>query len=151
MNQAEEFISQWRDTLEKGALLHFSHGPRREHTGNHCQIADGFVTGQGMKPIGFNWELLDAGAPEGERRSGIGELVNALTHDLANPSHAWLPIGQARDCAKAFLSLFDLANLTLVSNRFDGLWNPIAGGAVEWGFLGYDHDQVALLLLASET
>jgi len=149
MERAEEFIARWRGVLEAGALVHFSYGARGGQSGNHCQIADEFVADQGMRPIGFNWELLDVSASEGERRSGMGELVNALTHSLANPSQLWLPSEEARECARGFLGLFDPSSVTLVSNRYDGLWNPVAGGAVEWGFFGFDNDKAVLLLLVS--
>lgn len=144
----QAFIERWRPVLESGALVKFAYGPRGSTSGNHCEIADQLVTTLGLKPIGFNWELLDAGAPEGSSRSGKGELIEALTHSLANPSQAWLSEAQARECADQFLSLFDPAALTLVSNRYDGLWNPIAGGATEWGFVGFDATQAVLLLLA---
>ena len=147
MSDPEAYISRWRPVLESGALVKFAYGPRSHEGGSHCDVADKFVGQLGLKQIGFNWELLDAGAPQGEPRSGIGELTKALTQDLANPSQPWLPEGEAFQCARQFISLFDQATLTLVSNRYDGLWNPIAGGSTEWGFLGFDDKQTVLLLL----
>jgi hypothetical protein len=147
----EAFSANWRSILETGALVHIAHGPRAGFEGNHCQIADGFIGQLGMTPIGFNWELLDASAGEGERRSGTGELVNALTHKIDNPGQPWLEPEQARACAADFLQGFDPLTLTLVSNRYDGLWNPIAGASVEWGFVAYDADTIALLLLAARS
>ena len=149
MEGPEAFIERWRAVLESGSLVKYAYGPRGEMAGNHCQNADQFVGALGLKQIGFNWELLDAGAPEGEARSGKGELVKALSHDLANPSHDWLSREEARACAHGFLELFDPATLTLVSNRYDGLWNPIAGAATEWGFVGFDKTRIVLLLLAA--
>lgn len=146
--KAQVFAKRWRPVLESGALVHFAYGPRAGETGNHCQVADRFVETLGLKTIGFNWQLLDAYAPEGEVRSGVGELVKAFTENLANPSQPWLSRDEGVACAKEFLDLFDPATLTLVSNRYDGLWNPIAGGATEWGFVGFDGEMIALLLLA---
>ncbi|MEP0392818.1 MAG: hypothetical protein ABJ205_08050 [Erythrobacter sp.] len=146
--KARAFIERWRPVLESGALVHFAYGPCAAETGNHCQIADQFVEALGFKTIGFNWQLLDAGAPQGEVRSGLGELVKALTEDLVNPSRPWLSHQEGEACAKEFLDLFEAPALTLVSNRYDGLWNPIASAATEWGFVGFDHETTALLLLA---
>lgn len=146
--KAEAFAARWRPILEDGALVKFAYGPRGEAQGNHCQIADEFISTLGLKPIGFNWELLDAYAAKDEARSASGELVKAFAQRIDNPSKDWLDLTQARECADAFLGLFDTGTLTLVSNRYDGLWNPIAGGSAEWGFVGFDEDQIALLLLA---
>ena len=146
---ADAFIQRWRPVLEKGALVKFAYGPRAEPGGNHCQIADGFVGQLGLKEIGFNWELLDPHAPDGEARSAMGELLKSLTQNLENPSQSWLPRDEAKECAQAYLDLFDPATLTLVSNRYDGLWNPIAGGSTEWGFVGFDQAQIVLLLLVA--
>jgi len=148
MERAEAFITRWRSTLETGALVHFAYGPRGAQGGNHCVVADAFIGRLGLKTIGFNWELLDADAPEGKPRSGAGELLNAFTHNLVNPSLPWLPPDKAQACVQEFFALFDAASLTLISNRYDGLWNPIAGRATEWGFVGFDANMIALLLLA---
>ena len=145
---AQAFIDRWRPVLESGALVKFAYGPRASMTGNHCEVADRLVATLGLKQIGFNWELLDPLAPEGEPRSGKGELMKAFTQNLANPSQSWLSEPQARECAEGFLGLFDAATMTLVSNRYDGLWNPIAGGSTEWGFVGFDDTLSVLLLLA---
>ena len=148
MTEPQAFIERWRPVLESGALVKFAYGPRGNQSGNHCEIADQLVATLGLKQIGFNWELLDASAPEHAPRSGKGELMKALTQNLANPSQSWLSEPQARECAEAFLGLFNSATLTLVSNRYDGLWNPIAGGSTEWGFVGFDETLSVLLLLA---
>ena len=134
--------------LESGALVKFAYGPRGAQSGNHCEVANQLVATLGLKQIGFNWELLDASAPEDARRSGKGELMKAFTHNLANPSQPWLSEVQAGECADQFLGLFDPTTFTLVSNRYDGLWNPIAGGSTEWGFVGFDNKLSVLLLLA---
>jgi hypothetical protein len=147
MGATESFITRWRPVLESGALVKFAYGPRGTVAGNHCDIADQFVGQLGLKKIGFNWELLDASAPEGEPRSGRAELIKAFVNNLANPSQPWLSDVQASECAGEFLDLFDAGTLSLVSNRYDGLWNPIAGGSTEWGFVGFDSTQIVLLLL----
>lgn len=144
----EAFIERWRPVLESGALVKFAYGPRGSEPGNHCQIADRFVGALGLKTIGFNWELLDSDALQGSPRSGEGELLSALTTNLVNPSQPWLAQAEAKACADGFLNLFDRATLTLVSNRYDGLWNPIAGGTTEWGFVGFDAGKIVMLLLA---
>ncbi len=147
MTGPQAFIERWRPILESGALVKFAYGPRGSISGNHCEVADTIVGTLRLKQIGFNWELLDPGAPEGNVRSGRGELLKALTQNLANPSQPWLSQQDASECADQFLALFDPATLTLVSNRYDGLWNPIAGGTTEWGFVGFDAGQTVLLLL----
>ena len=110
-------------------------------------MADGFVKMLGRKPIGFNWELLDATGDFGSARSAIGELTQALCHDIANPSAPWLTQEAAQLCASQFLQLFDAGSLTVVANRYDGLWNPISGAAIEWGFVSFDQNNIALFLL----
>lgn len=152
MHGPQAFIERWRPVLESGALVKFAYGPISSsglrQSGNHCAVADEFVGTLGLKTIGFNWQLLDGNAPEGETRSGEGELLKALTQSLVNPSQPWLSEAEAKLCADEFLALFDPATLTLVSNRYDGLWNPIAGGTTEWGFVGFDAGKIVLLLLA---
>ncbi|MEM1052183.1 MAG: hypothetical protein AAGI28_08805 [Pseudomonadota bacterium] len=148
MEAPSAYIARWRPVLESGAKVKFAYGPSSPYTGNHCEIADDFVGTLALKQIGFNWELLDAGVPEGEPRSGKSELIKALTSDITNPSQPWLSPQVARDFAEGFLGLFEPTTLTLVSNRYDGLWNPIAGAATEWGFVGFDARHIVLLLLA---
>lgn len=146
-DKAQSFIAKWQAILEEGALVKFAYALREGQSGNHCDVADRFVETLGLKTIGFNWQLLDADAPQGDTRSGKGELVKAFTENLANPSQPWLSHGEGEACAREFLDLFDSATLTLVSNRYDGLWNPIAGGTTEWGFVGFDGKMIALVLL----
>ena len=148
MEAESAFIERRRPVLESGALVKFAFGPRGSQSGNHCEVADQLVATLGLKQIGFNWELLDAAAPQDAPRSGKGELMKALTQNLTNPSQPWLSDAQANECASEFLGLFDPDTFTLASNRYDGLWNPIAGGSTEWGFVGFDEARVVLLLLA---
>lgn len=149
MQTPEEFTEAWIERLSSGAQVLFRSGAPDPETLIHTAIADAFVRSVGLTPIGFNWELLDAAAPEHEPRSARAEIARALTHDIANPSQNWLDPDLARRCADAFLDLFDPATCTIVSNRYDGLWNPIAGREVEWGFVGFDGQRAALLLMTN--
>lgn len=141
------FGADWLGKLCKNAQIVFEHCPRSTTEGTHCDIADAFVSELGLKPIGFNWELLDASAGQREPRSAFSELVKALSRDIANPNKPALPANQAEQCAQQFIDLFARGPLTIVSNRYDGLWNPISGAATEWGFIGFDQEHAALLLL----
>ena len=145
----EAFGAAWVDQLASGVMVLFRAGRPSPDAFIHSAIADAFAEELGLTPIGFNWELLDASAAENEPRSALCEITKALSHDIANPSTPWLDQDQARQCARDFLSLFDAGDRTVVSNRYDGLWNPISGGAVEWGFVGFDKNRIAILLLVA--
>jgi len=145
-----DFERRWLDRLASGAKVLSRAGEPGETAFTHASIADEFVNSLGLKPIGFNWELLDASAPADGVRSALGEMAKALGSDLHNPSKQWLAPDQATHCARDFLDMFDRNDLTVVSNRYDGLWNPIAGGEVEWGFVSFDRQRIALLLLVAQ-
>ncbi|MEM6475761.1 MAG: hypothetical protein AAF687_06305 [Pseudomonadota bacterium] len=147
LSDLEAFGAKWLPVIEPGARVMFEYAKLESLSGIHTSIADGFVERLGLKPIGFNWELLDANADASEPRCALGEMTQALAHDISNPSRDWLSRQTAQEAAQEFLEAFDPATRTLVSNRYDGLWNPIAGAAIEWGFVGYDDEQIALLLL----
>lgn len=145
---AERFSAAWLATLNQGAAVEFHHAGGEVPLGLHTAIADDFMGELGFKRIGFNWELLDA-APEADGpRSAEHQLVEALSKDISNPSCPWLPLGEAERCARDLLSLFDPDTRTLVSNRYDGLWNPVSGAANEWAFVAFDSKLKALLLIA---
>ena len=127
--------------------MHFCTGLAPENAFTHTAIADAFVCAQGFSAIRFNWELLDAGALPPASRSAFGEISTALSGKLSNPNTPWLERGEAEQCAGDFLKLFDPQYCTIVSNRYDGLWHPISGAGVEWGFVGFDNGFAALLLL----
>jgi len=146
----DDFAAEWCDRLANGALVLFRHGAPADDAFTHSAIADAFIKSLGMTPIGFNWELLDAQGNVGDTRSALEEITKALSHDLSKPSTPWLDQPSADRCAREFLGLFDADRCTIVSNRFDGLWNPIAGGDVEWGFVGFDQSRIALLLLVAK-
>ncbi|MEL6531366.1 MAG: hypothetical protein AAFQ27_15515 [Pseudomonadota bacterium] len=150
MTTPEEFEQTWLPRLTQEASVLFRCGTPPKGAITHTSAADAFVRSLGLKPIGFNWELLDASADAQASRSAVGEITKAISSDLANPSQLWLAPDVAQSCAQDFLNLFDAADLTVVSNRHDGLWNPIAGGEVEWGFVGYDRHKIALLLLVAQ-
>lgn len=148
MSEFEAFEDKWLPVLASRAMVCFRSGTPDPDAFTHAAIADQFVQSHQMSPIGFNWELLDADADRDKPRSALGELTKALSHDLANPSKDWLEQKTASQCAQEFLSLFEPAGRTIIANRYDGLWNPISGQAVEWGFVGFDQRKIALLLLA---
>ena len=135
--------------LQADAKVAFHHGPLPALAGIHSAVADAFVEQHGLQPIGFNWELLDASAAADEPRSALGEMAKALKDNIAQPGKRWLGEQAAQDCASDFLAALDPATRTVVSNRYDGLWNPISGAPVEWGFVGFDDRHAALLLIAS--
>lgn len=142
------FEAKWLSRLNEGARTAFHHGLTSSDAGLHSAVADAFVEELGYSAIGFNWELLDANAPPDKSRSAIGELTKALANDISNPSRGWLGEATARACAQDLLSAFDSTTLTVVSNRYDGLWNPISGASVEWGIVCFDDRHIALLLIA---
>lgn len=130
-----------------GAKVRFECGLRENAGLVHTNIANDYVQSLGYRSIGYNWELLDAEADGQAPRSAIRQIAEALSHELSNPSKDWLPAQTASACASDFLALFDPAGLTVVSNRYDGLWNPIAGFGAEWCFVGFDEQCIAMLLL----
>jgi len=146
----EAFHRTWMTKLNTGAKAVFGHGALPAHWTNYSVNADGIVESLGYTGIGFNWELLDAGADPSAPRSALGQIEQALLHALDNPSKPWLDPELAASCASDFVNLFDPAARTIVSNRYDGLWNPIAGAPVEWGFVGYDEELALVLLLIGE-
>lgn len=146
----ERFEADWLPRLNQGACTLFKYGEAASGAGLHSGVADEYVSGLGLKPIGFNWELLDACADAEKPRSAIGEITAAIANEISNPSKKWLGQAEAHKCARDLLKAFDPASLTVVSNRYDGLWNPISGASVEWGFVLFDTRHIALLLITGE-
>ena len=146
----ERFEAEWLPRLNRGASTVFQFAEAPGESRLHTAIADAFVSGLGYSAIGFNWELLDAEADAASPRSARGELTQAIANDIANPNSKWLGGYVASRCASDLLNAFDASTLTVVSNRFDGLWNPIAGADVEWAFVLFDDTQIALLLITPE-
>lgn len=145
------FEGQWLTRLNQGARTAFHHGLTASDAGLHSAVADAFVAEHGYNPIGFNWELLDPHGDPDRPRSAFGEITQAIANDISNPSKDWLGAATARLCAHELLAAFDSKTLTVVSNRFDGLWNPISGAGVEWGFVCFDDKHIALLLIAAQS
>lgn len=142
------FETQWLGRLREKAKVAFEFGPvPQDHTTPHA-IADHFVSARRLKPIGFNWELLDPSGDADAVRSALGEVTKALSGAIEDPGVPWLSQQDAARCARDFLSLFDADALVVVANRYDGLWNPISGAANEWGFFAFDGEHAALLLIA---
>ncbi|QFT76599.1 hypothetical protein [Erythrobacter sp. THAF29] len=144
----EAFRKKWLARLNRGARTTLEHASIDWVPGLHSAVADKFVTGLGFKAIGFNWELLDASPDASGPRVALTQLTEAFANDISNPSNVWLGTEEARECARDFLAAFDPATRTVVSNRYDGLWNPVSGASVEWGFVAYDAERIALLLIA---
>ncbi|MBV7258807.1 hypothetical protein [Erythrobacter crassostreae] len=143
----DRFESDWIPRLNSGAKTMFKHASPPPAMGLHSAIADTFVAELGYDSIGFNWELLDAAAGSASSRAAIGEITSAIAKDISNPSKDWLGEAAGRQCAADLLNAFDANSLTVVSNRYDGLWNPISGALVEWGFVCFDDANIALLLI----
>ncbi|MFU7529121.1 hypothetical protein [Qipengyuania sp. ASV99] len=142
-----QFAARWLPLLNNGARAQFHHRIGPIMPAPHSEIADGFIGGLGFAKIGFNWELLDALPGADGPRSAWAQMEQALAGDIANPARPWLAQADAAACARDFIALFDPERRTLVANRYDGLWNPIAGAAVEWAFVGFDDKAIALLLI----
>lgn len=142
-----QFAARWLPLLGTGARTLFHHRIGRIEPAPHSEIADGFIGGLGFQKIGFNWELLDASSGADGPRSAWAQMVQALAGDIANPAKPWLAQDDALACAGEFIALFDSGRRTLVSNRYDGLWNPISGAPVEWAFVGFDDKAIALLVI----
>ncbi len=141
----DAFISRWRQPLEARAQIVFRASERGYGGGNYCAVANAFVEQHGFKPIGFNWELLDPEASPDKPRSARGVIAEAFARDMALPQTQWL--GEtAKDCAADFVALFDQSERTIVSNRMGDLWNPLTDARIEWGFVGFDAERIALLL-----
>ena len=145
------FEARWLPRLNAVFRTLFHQGMTPPDAGLHSAVADNFVRELGYTPIGFNWELLDAHGDAQSPRSALGEMTKALASDISNPSREWLGQEIARICAQDLLSAFDSNTMTVVSNRYDGLWNPISGAEVEWGFVCFDDKYIALLLITEQS
>ncbi|BDI60010.1 hypothetical protein [Qipengyuania nanhaisediminis] len=150
MNAAlARFRETWLARLNEGAETLLFHEANPVEGGLHTRIADDFVASHGYKPIGFNWELLDAAPGATGKRAAPSQLAEAFAGRIENPRQEWLSRPDAEACAEAFLALFDEPPLTLVSNRYDGLWNPISSAHDQWAFVGFDRGATALLLITA--
>lgn len=147
MDALARFGEEWEPKIGKHAQISFHYAQYDGEAGAPYVIADRFVQLFGYQTIGHNWEMLDPQGQSGEPRAALTNVAQSVAMDLTRPSVTWLGQDQALQCARDFCNAFDLATQMIVSNRFDGLWHPIGGSDVEWAFVGYDTDAIALLLI----
>ncbi|MEO1488356.1 MAG: hypothetical protein AAFR88_02805 [Pseudomonadota bacterium] len=147
--QLERFIVAWRAKLDAQCELRFEREAVEGAAGLHTAIADGFVAKHELTPIGFNWEMLDPASETGER-SAVAAMAGALTKNMVFPSQEWLGEEAAQQCARDFVACFNPAACTMLTNRMDFGWNPISEATIEWAFVGFDDQAIALVLLMAE-
>lgn len=141
------FETRWRERLEAAASVEFRVGERGDAAIAPYAIADAFAVSQGFKPIGYNWEMLDAMAAEDEARSAIAALADAARHHMAFPKQVWLGADASR-FAREFVSAFG-SSATILTNRMDFGWHPLTDAQIEWAFVGYDDSHIALVVLTA--
>ena len=146
MEALEAFIARWRASLEEQAKVVFVSGEPSGAERTFGDKANAFVESQGLKPIGFNWELLDPYAGPEEPRSAVGTIAEAFSAHMEYPKREWLGRTRAEEMANEFLALFDKQSATILSNRMGDLWNPLTDARIEWAFVGMDDQRIALLL-----
>lgn len=151
LEQLESFFERWRGALTDGAEIRFEAQLLDNPPLLHTAVADDFVRSLGLRPIGQNWEMLDADAAPDAARSALAALQDALSHDMALPKQAWLGVERAAQCGSEFLACFDPSARTVLTNRMDFGWNPVTNAAIEWAFVGFDDRRIALLLLTAES
>jgi hypothetical protein len=146
----EEFIAAWRPRFGKHRDVRFAAQALDAPPGLHFALADGFVTGLGYKAIGANWELLDAdGAPDAPR-SAHAAFVEAFANDMVFSREPWLGPEAALALAEDFLACFEPRSRQIVTNRMYFGWNPITEATLEWAFVAFDDQAIALLLTTAE-
>jgi hypothetical protein len=111
---------------------------------------DAFVTGLGYQPIGGNWELLDADAAPDAPRSALAALREAFAHSMVFVREPWLGEADAIAMGAEFLACFDPACRQIVTNRMYFGWNPITTASIEWAFVAFDDQAIALLIATDE-
>ncbi|WP_271439877.1 hypothetical protein [Pontixanthobacter luteolus] len=146
----DRFIADWREPLEQQAGVLFATGALDAPSLMHTDVADRFVQSQGLRPIGANWEMLDPSGDDSAPRSAIAFFADALSQNMVLPRRSWLGEGRARQCGREFLACFEPRSRTILTNRMDFGWNPISAANVEWAFIGFDDQKIALLLLAAQ-
>jgi hypothetical protein len=151
LTRLDAFIAAWSDRLSAdSAVVCIKASPLEKLPGLHTASADAFVTGLGYKPIGGNWELLDAvGAPD-TPRSALAALRQAFAQDIVYSNYSWLGEGEALAMGADFLACFDPASRQIVTNRMYFGWNPITDATIEWAFVAFDGEAIALLLATAE-
>ncbi|MEP3051867.1 MAG: hypothetical protein ABJP48_03900 [Erythrobacter sp.] len=146
----ERFAADWRGALETGAGAVIQFAELEPNFAAPHAVADAFVKNAGFTPIGFNWEMLDASDSADGQRAAQTVISGALANNMVMPGVEWLGEKRALACAQAFLGAFNPAQRTVLSNRLEGLWNPISTAALEWAFTGFDDQKIALLLVTAE-
>ncbi len=141
------FRDRWRDALASRATFVFHCAEIDPSFDPPQQVADDFVAQFGFTPIGFNWEMLDAAPGASGARSAAVVIADAFARDMVLSKQDWLGEERALNCAKEFVAAFRPDRRTVLSNRFDGLWNPISPSTFEWAFVGFDDRKIALLLV----
>ena len=147
----DAFFALWRGRLcEDSASVSLTARALDAPPGLHITCADAFVTELGYKPIGGNWELLDAdGAPDAPR-SALAALGRAFAQDMVYSNYPWLGEADALAMGADFLACFDPASRQIVTNRMYFGWNPITDATFEWAFVAFDDTAIALLLATAE-
>jgi hypothetical protein len=145
------FIASWSDRLcADSAVVRIATRPMENLPGLHTACADTFVADLGYKPIGGNWELLDAEAAPDAPRSALAALVQAFARNMVYSREPWLGEADALAMGADFLACFDPATRQIVTNRMYFGWNPITDAAIEWAFVAFDDQAIALLLATDE-
>ena len=140
------FRAEWGEALEARARLVLAEISLPENAATHCDIGDAIAISEGLKPITYNWELLDVEAAHTEPRSALGVIAGALESDMEFPKEAWLGPDGAVACAQDFLALLDPPR-TLIANRIEDYWNPLSDARIEWAFVGFDAEWAVLMLV----
>jgi len=149
LDRLNALFAEWREALEERALVRFEAGAVPLDALTPAAKADAFSGQFGCTPIGFNWEMLDPSEDLTAPRSARGTMVEALTSDMVMRQTRWLGGERSLEFAVSFLSAFDPASLSVVSNHLNGLWYPISGASDEWSFAVMDDDVIALLVMAA--
>ncbi len=147
--ELKAFGADWLEPLGAVADVRFEYASFEECFDAPSVIADRFVAQFGFKQIGFNWEMLDASADASGARAALTVMSEAFEREMVQRQQ-WLGAERAGACANAFINAFEPAQRTILSNRFDGLWNPISDATFEWAFVGFDSRKIALLLVMAD-
>jgi hypothetical protein len=147
----DAFLEGWDERLNAGGgTVTFASQPLDTPPGLHIACVDRFVTSLGHRPIGGNWELLDAEGDLDTPRSARAAMVEAFSHDMVFSQEAWLGKAGALALAEAFLACFAPGSVQIVTNRMYFGWNPITSATFEWAFVAFDNTAIALLLATAE-
>lgn len=147
----DTFFAAWRAPLcDDQARVTLTARPLEAPPGLHFACADAFVTALGHKPIGVNWELLDAEAEADGPRSAQAALAEAFRNNMVFSNQPWLGEAGAHRMARDFLDCFNPASRQIVTNRMYFGWHPITTASIEWAFVSFDDTAIALLLATDE-